>query len=68
MIKKGDKLRCLNADGYVFLTEGKVYTALKDEEPGIFDTNYVMVSSDHEAHTITCHVTRFAPATQELFR
>jgi len=58
--KKGDKLVCMADSGYPSLTIGKVYTVVKDEEPGILDTPYVTTTSDDPQKPITAHVFRFA--------
>lgn len=61
MIKKGDKLVCLCSAGYVFLTEGQVYTAMGDQEEGIFaDRPFVTVTGD-DSQPATCHTSRFVP-------
>ncbi len=56
MIKKGDYIKChWPTTG---LTDGKVYQAVEDQQPGIFDTPYVTVIND-DGDAVTCHTTRF---------
>ena len=56
--KKGDRIKCLWADGERNLTEGRVYTATEDEEPGIFETSpYTQLTGDNGP--LTCHSSRF---------
>lgn len=58
--KKGDRLLCTGSrtvDG--LLTDGKIYEALEDAEPGIFsDRPYITVTNDL-GRPWTCHAHRF---------
>lgn len=58
--KKGDQLVCMVDSGYTFLTEGRVYTAVSDEEGGIFsDRPFITVVGDNES-PVACHASRFS--------
>jgi len=59
-IKKGHVLKCWNdQSNTMHLTRGNIYTALEDQEPGIFESDpYVSVVGDMGT-PITCHASRF---------
>jgi hypothetical protein len=64
--KKGDKLMCIRYDRPgIYLTWNKIYTAIKDEEPGIFATDpYITVKGDF-GKNLTCHASRFKKIEEE---
>lgn len=58
--KKGDRVACMYDSGVHILTTGKVYTVVKDEEPGIFaDLPYVTTNSDNPRKNVVSHARRF---------
>ncbi len=64
--KKGDKLRCIGARTATGkLTEGKIYVALTDTEPGIFPSSPYITVQDDEGRRYSCHVSRFESAGSE---
>ncbi len=55
----GDKIKCVNADAYYELTEGKLYQCLYGLEAGIFETRpFVTVIGDN-GNEIGAHASRF---------
>ena len=56
--KKGDKLLCHWGADY-YLTKGKTYTAIEDEQAGQFPSDpYVTVMGDHDK-PVLCFAGRF---------
>ncbi len=57
--KKDDTVKCITARDEKNLTWHKIYTVIKDEEPGIFASSpYVTVNGDNGS--LACHASRFA--------
>ena len=58
--KEGDELRCIRYDRPgIYLTNNKIYIAIRDQEPGIFETDpYITITGD-TGKPLMCHASRF---------
>lgn len=60
IFRKGDVLDLIYADGAEYwLTMGKTYTVIKDEEPGIFQSRPFVTVLNDEGNPYVCHADRF---------
>lgn len=52
-LKAGDTVRAVAVRGMMFFRSGHTYTVTRDEEPGIYQHNYVGVRDDSGRECIT---------------
>jgi hypothetical protein len=58
--RKGDEVELIYDDGaQYFLTKGKSYTVIKDEEEGIFKSQPFVTVLNDEGKPYVCHAARF---------